>query len=106
MLPVATSVPISGTDVPACTQEVGISCGRALADEFKKDPSLQAAEKPPVLMCHGQNDPLVLYNFGEMSAQALRSLGFKVDFKSYPRLAHEAGPEELADVKKWAKSVL
>ena len=37
----------------------------------------------PVFMGHGDADPLVRYAWGERTAEALRGMGRKVDFRTY-----------------------
>lgn len=38
----------------------------------------------PILWCHGTADPVLSYALGERSRDALRRLGYPVDWKSYP----------------------
>ena len=37
----------------------------------------------PVLMGHGDADPLVRYEWGQRTADVMRELGFRVEFKTY-----------------------
>jgi predicted esterase len=37
----------------------------------------------PIFMGHGDSDPVVQYKWGELSAEELTNLGWKVDFKTY-----------------------
>ena len=39
--------------------------------------------KTPFFIAHGHDDPVVKYEFGDMSQKYLKSLGFDVDFRSY-----------------------
>ena len=43
--------------------------------------------------------------FGKMSADKLKELGYKVDFNSYPGLAHGADPRELGDMAKFLEKL-
>ncbi len=65
----------------------------------------QAALKPgaaaqKVFMAHGQHDPVVPYAGGELSATALRSLGFDVQWEHYP-MQHAVCAEEIDDLGDW-----
>ena len=37
----------------------------------------------PVFMGHGDADPLVRYVWGQKTAEAIREMGWKVDFRTY-----------------------
>ena len=65
----------------------------------------QAALQPtaasqPVFMAHGQFDPVVPYAGGDMSANALRTLGFDVQWHRYP-MQHAVCAEEIRDLGDW-----
>ena len=60
---------------------------------------LQAASQP-VFMAHGQFDPVVPYAGGEMSASALRTLGFDVQWQRYP-MQHAVCADEIRDLGDW-----
>ena len=65
----------------------------------------QAALRPeatsqPVFMAHGQFDPVVPYVGGDMSANALRSLGFDLQWRRYP-MQHAVCAEEIRDLGDW-----
>ncbi|KAL5072581.1 hypothetical protein RYX36_011565 [Vicia faba] len=61
----------------------------------------------PIFMCHGISDDVVLYKFGEKSAQSLSSAGFQyITFKSYDGVGHYTVPREMADVTNWLGSRL
>jgi len=53
-----------------------------------------------VFMAHGQFDPVVPYAGGEMSANALRALGFDVQWQRYP-MQHAVCAEEIRDLGDW-----
>eukprot|EP00897_Mesotaenium_endlicherianum_P008925 jgi/Mesen1/8060/ME000432S07352 len=95
----ASQVPISA----AISLSSWLPNAKGLMAAFGSNPVLaEKARELPVLMCHGKDDFLVQYTFGQQSAQALKALGFqKVEFKSYAGLAHGADPRELNDVKEW-----
>ena len=59
----------------------------------------QAASQP-VFMGHGLSDPVVPYAGGEMSAAALRSFGFDVQWQRYP-MQHAVCADEIRDLGDW-----
>lgn len=58
------------------------------------------APAQPVFMAHGQFDPVVPQRGGEAAAQALRALGFGVEWRSYP-MQHAVCAEEIRDLGDW-----
>ena len=58
------------------------------------------ATSQPVFMAHGQFDPVVPYAGGDMSANALRALGFEVQWHRYP-MQHAVCAEEIRDLGDW-----
>ena len=75
-----------------------------LADELEREAS-PANRDLPILQVHGQYDPMVPYDRGVASCEALRKLGYTVDFKSYP-MQHEVCLPELSDVAAMLQRVL
>jgi phospholipase/carboxylesterase len=62
--------------------------------EQTKERITPASKRIPIFMAHGTQDPLVMYSWGEISKNELLSLGFSLDWHSYP-IAHEICPPEL-----------
>ncbi|KAJ3033729.1 hypothetical protein HDV00_005879 [Rhizophlyctis rosea] len=60
----------------------------------------------PILMCHGDADEVVPYSWGQMSYDLVKSLGFKINFKSYRNMGHSSSDAELRDVSTFLKEVL
>jgi phospholipase/carboxylesterase len=54
----------------------------------------------PIFMAHGRHDPVVPLSLGEISRDALTTLGYAVDWHSYP-MAHQVCAEEIADLRQW-----
>jgi phospholipase/carboxylesterase len=54
----------------------------------------------PVFMAHGSLDPIVPEPLGVASRDALRQLGYTVDWHSYP-MAHQVCMEEIVDLRAW-----
>jgi phospholipase/carboxylesterase len=59
----------------------------------------------PILMCHGQFDPLLPIALGALSRDSLRDLGYPLEWHEYP-MQHEVSPEEIHDVSVWLRSHL
>jgi phospholipase/carboxylesterase len=59
----------------------------------------------PILMCHGTGDPVVPYDFGRQSRDALLGLGYAVEWKSYP-MAHQLCAEEIGVIAAWLRARL
>jgi phospholipase/carboxylesterase len=59
----------------------------------------------PIMLCHGQADPVVPFWMGTESREVLGSLGYAVEWHDYP-MQHEVCREELAAVSRWLRSVL
>lgn len=64
-----------------------------------------AARQVPILMCHGDRDPIVPLGLGEDSARVLREAGHRVEWRSYA-MPHSVCPEEIADIAAWLGRVL
>jgi phospholipase/carboxylesterase len=59
----------------------------------------------PVLMCHGQDDPMLPLALGAWSRDALKQAGFDVAWREYP-MQHQVCPEEIADLGAWLRERL
>lgn len=59
----------------------------------------------PILMCHGREDPIVLYSMGTESRDALEAQGYPVEWHEYP-MQHEVCAEEIAVVGRWLRERL
>jgi phospholipase/carboxylesterase len=62
-----------------------------------------ANRNAPILMCHGQRDPIVPAALGEASRDFLRNAGYAVQWRSYP-MEHQVCMEEVVDIAAWLKS--
>ncbi|MEL1262995.1 alpha/beta hydrolase [Pseudoxanthomonas putridarboris] len=60
----------------------------------------QDATRQPVFMAHGTGDPVIPLAYAEQSAQALKGLGFDVQWQRYP-MAHQVCAEEIRDLGDW-----
>ena len=59
----------------------------------------------PIFMAHGSRDAVVLMQRATDSRDALASMGYTVEWHSYP-MEHSVCPEELADLERFLKRVL
>ncbi|XP_066584209.1 acyl-protein thioesterase 2-like [Prorops nasuta] len=60
----------------------------------------------PLLQCHGDNDTMVSYKIGQMTATELKRFMTQTEFKTYPEMMHASCEEEMQDVKKFLEKVL
>jgi len=49
---------------------------------------VKSNQSTPILQCHGEADRLVAHGFGKMSSELISSFNSRLQFKSYPGLAH------------------
>jgi phospholipase/carboxylesterase len=65
----------------------------------------EANAHTPIFMAHGQQDNVVDIERGRASCEALRALGYEVEWHDYP-MAHSVSMEELSDLNRWLLRVL
>jgi phospholipase/carboxylesterase len=59
----------------------------------------------PILMMHGDYDPIIPKALGKASYDVLRGLGYRVEWKSYP-MQHGVHPQQISDIAVWLKQLL
>ncbi|MGB5131096.1 MAG: alpha/beta fold hydrolase [Steroidobacteraceae bacterium] len=59
----------------------------------------------PILMCHGQFDPVLPLRLGSSSRDLLRAEGYAVEWKEYP-MQHQVCMEEVQDISAWLQARL
>jgi phospholipase/carboxylesterase len=59
----------------------------------------------PILMCHGEQDPVLPVALAELSRDLLRAQGYQVELKLY-RMQHQVTQAEIADIAAWLRTVL
>ncbi len=64
-----------------------------------------AASATPVFMAHGVHDPVVPFSLGDSTRRTLASLGFSVQWHSYP-MEHNVCPEEIRHIGAWISDIL
>ena len=65
----------------------------------------EANRQVPILMCHGQYDPVLPLALGAMARNWLRASGYQVDWKEYPMQHQVCGPE-IQDIAAWLRARL
>ncbi len=75
-----------------------------------------AARTLPIFFGHGEDDPVVQFEYGQKSYEFLKSgLKFKdstaeelkgLSWNQYPDLEHSSSPEELKDLERWLERAL
>ncbi|XP_042510208.1 acyl-protein thioesterase 2-like isoform X1 [Macadamia integrifolia] len=91
---------------------VGLSgwlpCSRSLRNKIEgSHEAARRASSLPLLLCHGRADDVVLYKYGEKSAEALATTGFRnLTFRAYNGLGHYTVPEEMDEVCNWLNARL
>ena len=64
-----------------------------------------ANQATPIFMAHGTQDPMVIISRAEASRDALASLGYQVQWHTYP-MPHSVHPHEIADIGRFLQAVL
>jgi phospholipase/carboxylesterase len=59
----------------------------------------------PIFMAHGRDDPMIGIDRAAASRDALRGLGYAVDWHEYP-MAHSVCMDEIADLNRWLLRLL
>ena len=58
----------------------------------------------PVFMAHGTQDPVVPFEGGQQSRDALKAQGYEIEWREYP-MPHAVCAEEIADISAWLNRV-
>ncbi|WP_104204985.1 alpha/beta hydrolase [Billgrantia saliphila] len=59
----------------------------------------------PIEIHHGSYDPVVPESLGKAAHQRLKTLGYPVEYRSYP-MAHAVCPQQIGDIAKWLNARL
>ncbi|HEX7081149.1 MAG TPA: dienelactone hydrolase family protein [Gammaproteobacteria bacterium] len=57
----------------------------------------------PILMAHGEADPVVPVEIALLGRRALEAEGFSVDWRTYP-IAHAVCADEVRDIRRWLEA--
>lgn len=69
------------------------------------DEALAERRDTPILMCHGEHDPMLPIGLGEGSRDLLLERGYAVEWHQYP-MQHQVCAEEIAHVADWLRARL
>ena len=83
---------------------LALSCYLPLQAQLAGELS-EANRSTPILMCHGQQDPVLPLALGVMACNWLRSSGYRVEWKEYP-MQHQVCLPEIQDIAAWLRARL
>ena len=83
---------------------IGLSGYLPLSETTEKERH-DANRLTPIFLAHGTQDPVVPHEAGAMSRDALRALGYDVEWHEYP-MPHSVCMEEIRDINAWLLKVL
>lgn len=100
----------------AITYHTGLRCAYPLGGLFALStynpmPGLLGKSYPehtkncPVLIAHGEQDPIIPFSLGQRSRTELEDLGYLIEFYEYP-MGHSLCDEEIRDVSVFIQKVL
>jgi len=93
------------TDISKLGGIFGLSCYLLLQNKVKDMvPADSPNQQTPIFMGHGDADPVVKYQWGQMTADKLKGWGWNVDFRTYKNLPHSAAPQEIDDLEQYLKA--
>lgn len=81
---------------------IALSTYLPTADSLEVHPRQQNL---PVLVCHGDRDPVVPESLGKQAVTALAAKEVRADYRSYP-MEHAVCPAEIADIAGFLRRVL
>ncbi len=64
----------------------------------------KASSTTPVFMAHGVHDPVVPFNLGDHTRRRLESLGYSIQWHSYP-MEHHVCPDEIRHIGAWIHAI-
>lgn len=83
---------------------LALSAYLPLADAARAE-SQPESRATPVFMAHGRSDTVVPYGLGAASREALRELGYEVEWREYA-MPHSVCDAELRDIEAWLSARL
>ncbi len=83
---------------------LALSCYLPLQAQLAGELS-EANRSTPILMCHGQQDPVLPLALGVMACNWLRSSGYRVEWKEYA-MQHQVSLPEIQDISAWLRARL
>ncbi|MBM4219359.1 MAG: carboxylesterase [Gammaproteobacteria bacterium] len=86
--------PLAGVLALSCYLPLQAALAAELAD---------ANQAMPILMCHGQQDPVLPIALGRAARDWLRAAGYRVEWKEYP-MQHQVCLPEIQDIAAWLRT--
>jgi phospholipase/carboxylesterase len=83
---------------------MALSCYLPCKSSFRAE-AKPANSSMPILMAHGQMDPVIPMSLGIKSRDFLKSEGYSVEWRDYP-MPHSVCPAEIADIRNFLQRVL
>ena len=83
---------------------LALSCYIPLAGKLNSE-RRPANQPTPIFMAHGDYDAVIPMRYGQQSAEALKALGYAVEWSDYG-MGHEVCWQEIRDIADWLKRVL
>ena len=83
---------------------LALSCYLPLASKLNGE-RRSANKQTPIFLAHGGHDAVIPRRYGQQSAEALESLGYRVEWRDYG-MGHEVCWQEIQDVAGWLGRVL
>jgi len=83
---------------------IGLSCWLPLHKQLPG--THQANVNVPILQCHGDSDPLVMLQVGQMTAKMLSGFNRNHTLKIYPGMGHSSCDDEIKDMKQFVEQRL
>jgi len=83
---------------------MALSCYLPIEDTVESE-LFEESKSTQIFMAHGVNDPVVPYALGDNSHRKLESLGYSVEWHSYP-MEHSVCSEEITKIGQWISKVL
>jgi phospholipase/carboxylesterase len=75
-----------------------------LAEQFVREARPERRDTP-ILMCHGEYDPMLPVEMGVWSRDLLTEQGYAVEWRQYP-MQHQVCEEEITDIGAWLRARL
>jgi phospholipase/carboxylesterase len=86
--------PLAGVLALSCYLPLQTTLAAELAD---------ANKATPILMCHGQQDPVLPIALGLAACDWLRTAGYRLEWKEYP-MQHQVCLPEIQDIGAWLRA--
>jgi len=83
---------------------LALSTYLTLYDSLEKEMSSKN-RSIPLMMAHGEYDPVVPFDLAALSKQRLIDRGYSIDWKTYS-MEHSVCPQEIVDIGRWLGKVL